>query len=66
MKIKSNKESDDHILDLQDDETELKKNADLLLDQTVPDIILSTCSQSATSFNGQKNIQCQILLIIRK
>ena len=51
IQIKPNEESNDDILDLQDDETGLKKDADLLLDQvlTGPDIILSTCSQNDTS-----------------
>ena len=54
MQIKSNEESYDHMSDLQDDETGLKKGTDTLLyqDLTAPDIMLSMCSQIDTSSNG--------------
>ena len=55
IQINSSKKSNDHISGLHDDETGLKKDEDLLLHQvlTVSVVILSTCSQSETSFNSK-------------
>ena len=57
--IKSHKESDNQVSDLEDDKTGFKKYVDLLLDQilTVPDTMLSIYSQNDTSSNGiSKNL----------
>ena len=64
MQIKSNRESNDHISDSQNDETGFKEDADLLLDQVsaVPDVILSKCSQKDTLSGGKS--KCSVSNII--
>ena len=56
--VKSNKESNDYISDLQDNKTGFKNDADSLFDQdlTAPVIILSACSQNDSSSNGKRKL----------